>query len=239
MSIFGTFLHLGMDFLNSYGVHPFWPVENGWFYGDSMFIVEPLYWAAAAPLLFVTRSIVMRVLLGTGVAGCAGSECHFQSRPDGSLQLGSWWSRLFYCSSGGESRPGPPRSPAPWPCSASPRLLSQADSWRPAASLPSPRPSFRNDRIIDPVLSPAPLNTLCWNLLLLETNGDHYVVRRAVRWRVHPCCLSAIRCAIDRQPGSDGTADRPSQRRTPLRSVGLASSGLSRTVLARVVAGEL
>ena len=32
MSMFGTFLHLGMDFLNSYGVHPFWPVKNGWFY---------------------------------------------------------------------------------------------------------------------------------------------------------------------------------------------------------------
>jgi inner membrane protein len=44
MCMFGTFLHLGMDFLNSYGVHPFWPVQNGWFYGDSVFIVEPLYW---------------------------------------------------------------------------------------------------------------------------------------------------------------------------------------------------
>ena len=33
MSMFGTFLHLGMDFLNSYGVYPFWPIKNGWFYG--------------------------------------------------------------------------------------------------------------------------------------------------------------------------------------------------------------
>ena len=34
----GTLLHLGMDFLNSYGVHPFWPIQNRWVYGDSVFI---------------------------------------------------------------------------------------------------------------------------------------------------------------------------------------------------------
>jgi inner membrane protein len=28
MSMFGTFLHLAMDFLNSYGVHPYWPVDS-------------------------------------------------------------------------------------------------------------------------------------------------------------------------------------------------------------------
>lgn len=49
-AVLTTALHLIMDYLNSYGVHPFWPMENRWTYGDSIFIVEPLYWAAAAPL---------------------------------------------------------------------------------------------------------------------------------------------------------------------------------------------
>src|SRR4051812_26763726 len=53
-----------MDFTNSYGVHPFWPFYNGWSYGDSVFIVEPLIWAAAAPLVFVLRTILARVLVG-------------------------------------------------------------------------------------------------------------------------------------------------------------------------------
>lgn len=43
--------HLGADFLNSYGVHPFSPFWNHWFYGDSMFIAEPLIWMALLPPL--------------------------------------------------------------------------------------------------------------------------------------------------------------------------------------------
>ena len=75
MSMFGTFLHLGMDFLNSYGIHPFWPLDNRWFYGDSIFIVEPLYWAAAAPLIFTVRSKVVRVVVGLALLG--GTGCRF------------------------------------------------------------------------------------------------------------------------------------------------------------------
>ena len=63
LCMFGTFLHLGMDFLNSYGIHPFWPARDQWVYGDSMFIVEPLYWAAAAPLVFVAASVRVRVII--------------------------------------------------------------------------------------------------------------------------------------------------------------------------------
>ncbi|MEO5817104.1 MAG: metal-dependent hydrolase [Gemmatimonadaceae bacterium] len=36
--------HLVLDSWNSYGVHPFWPFDNRWFYGDSIFIVEPWLW---------------------------------------------------------------------------------------------------------------------------------------------------------------------------------------------------
>jgi len=46
-------LHVGMDFGNSYGVHPFWPIDSHWHFGDSIFIVEPLLWAVlAVPLSF-------------------------------------------------------------------------------------------------------------------------------------------------------------------------------------------
>ena len=30
--------HLLLDYSNSYGVHPFWPVDNRWVYGDAVFI---------------------------------------------------------------------------------------------------------------------------------------------------------------------------------------------------------
>jgi inner membrane protein len=51
LALAGVALHLSMDFGNNYGVHPFWPLSGRWFYGDSIFIVEPLWWAIAIPLL--------------------------------------------------------------------------------------------------------------------------------------------------------------------------------------------
>ena len=36
--------HIALDSWNSYGVHPFWPIDNRWFYGDAIYIAEPWLW---------------------------------------------------------------------------------------------------------------------------------------------------------------------------------------------------
>lgn len=43
--------HLLLDFTNDYGVHPLSPFMNEWFYGDTIFIIEPWLWIAAVPPL--------------------------------------------------------------------------------------------------------------------------------------------------------------------------------------------
>jgi len=60
LELAGPVLHLLMDFGNNYGVHPFWPVTGRWFYGDSIFIVEPLWLAVLVPIL--ARAIARRWL---------------------------------------------------------------------------------------------------------------------------------------------------------------------------------
>jgi inner membrane protein len=65
--------HLLLDATNDYGVHPFWPVDTRWRYGDAVFIVEPWLWAAAVPpLLFAARRRLVRaglaLVLAAGVA---------------------------------------------------------------------------------------------------------------------------------------------------------------------------
>ncbi len=50
--LLGPPLHLLADYGNSYGVHPFWPVNQEWFYGDMIFIVEPWLWVLLLPALF-------------------------------------------------------------------------------------------------------------------------------------------------------------------------------------------
>ena len=51
VSLFGGMLHIGADALNNYGVHPLTPFCDRWFYGDTLFIVEPLIWFALLPFL--------------------------------------------------------------------------------------------------------------------------------------------------------------------------------------------
>lgn len=75
LALGGVLLHLSMDFGNNYGVHPFWPLSNRWFYGDSVFIVEPLWWAITIPLLARTLrrrwlQIVLWVLLWAVLVVC-------------------------------------------------------------------------------------------------------------------------------------------------------------------------
>ena len=53
LAIAGTLSHLALDFGNNYGVHPFWPVNNSWYYGDAIFIVEPWLWVASLPALYL------------------------------------------------------------------------------------------------------------------------------------------------------------------------------------------
>lgn len=65
LALLGTVSHLALDFTNNYGVHPFWPVVNKWYYGDAVFIVEPWLWIIAIPpLLAFYHARVPRFLLG-------------------------------------------------------------------------------------------------------------------------------------------------------------------------------
>jgi inner membrane protein len=59
----GLLLHLGMDALNVYGLHPFWPLDPNWYYGDLVFIVEPVFWTAfGVPLAALVRKRSLRWL---------------------------------------------------------------------------------------------------------------------------------------------------------------------------------
>jgi inner membrane protein len=62
----GLLLHLGMDALNVYGIHPFAPFDPRWYYGDMVFIVEPVFWLAlGTPLAaHVAHRAWRRALLG-------------------------------------------------------------------------------------------------------------------------------------------------------------------------------
>src|SRR5690606_35091158 len=66
----GPILHLLLDATNNYGVHPFWPFDARWFYGDGVFIIEPyLLFCGAVGLVFSARGRFSRALLWVLIGG--------------------------------------------------------------------------------------------------------------------------------------------------------------------------
>jgi inner membrane protein len=176
MAVLGVFLHLGMDALNSYGVHPFWPWNNRWFYGDAVFIVEPLYWLAAAPLLFVLRRIVARVVLGLIllVACIAVLVVH-------RFELLWWGVPLLALLLVVLGRRCAPRTAS---LASAAGAVVIALAFMAAGQVAARRVDamarlqFPGLTTLDKVLSPTPTHPLCWDVLLLQSGQGRYVVRR-------------------------------------------------------------
>ncbi len=60
----GFLFHLSMDYLNSYGVHPFHPFDSAWLYGDMVFIVEPVFWIMfGVPIIMMLQNPKLKILL--------------------------------------------------------------------------------------------------------------------------------------------------------------------------------
>ena len=56
----GTWLHVFMDWLNSYGVRLLMPFSERWFYGDALFIVEPILYVLFGGALYLGRRAARR-----------------------------------------------------------------------------------------------------------------------------------------------------------------------------------
>jgi inner membrane protein len=56
LSYVGVLSHVGLDYLNNYGVRLLMPFSDRWFYGDAVFIVDPWLWAiVGAGVIFARK----------------------------------------------------------------------------------------------------------------------------------------------------------------------------------------
>jgi inner membrane protein len=183
----GLLLHITMDGLNVYGVHPLWPFDPSWYYGDLVFIVEPVFWIAfGMPLAAMVRSPVRRWLLlalmaavpvGVTVAGFLqwGSLA-------GLLALGlllAWVERRV------DDTPQGKRGSAALSAGLAASvafvvvqgvaLQAARDAVRTAVARLDPR-----ERLLDTALSAYPANPLCWSFVTVAVDTAHgsYHLRR-------------------------------------------------------------
>ncbi len=178
----GFALHLALDYLNSYGLHPFHPVDSRWLYGDLVFIVEPAFWVVfGVPMALMLRSRVIKIAVLALLAGAmlffgAKGFLHWASLAGlaavavalGALQQRSNGRQaLFAALLAGVGFVGVQA------------LASSILKERVGAALTVVDPA---SRVVDIAASAFPSNPGCWNFVSVERNANagSYRLRRGV-----------------------------------------------------------
>ncbi len=182
LGLFGPVLHLIMDAWNIYGVHPFWPFDSRWYYGDRIFILEPLLWVTAIPSVFRNaRSRMFRITLGVLAAFIV--VVPWFARSFIPWPLSAFIAVVFALSVLVASRTSA-RSRIVFACAAWLSVLAGFSIARLRAEqlvmvdLYAENPEAV---VLDVALTPLPSNPFCWNVyltMLPEPRGDAFVVRR-------------------------------------------------------------
>jgi inner membrane protein len=193
IAMLAPLLHLAMDTTNEYGVHPYWPFNNEWIYGDAIFIVEPLFWAAAAPLVFLLRSRIAKGLMIAVlvIASALAFGSGLVPRP---MAVG-----LTLLTAG--------LLVVGWRASARTAALAGLGTtlgiicmFMVASNLASRQittlvaAQYPNAIVMDQVLAPLPANPVCWKIIVVQVQGDQYSLREAMLSLV-PNVLPATQCA--------------------------------------------
>jgi inner membrane protein len=182
----GLLLHVGMDYLNVYGVHPFYPFDARWVYGDMVFIVEPAFWVLlGTPLAMACGRTARRLWLGAltlalltasylgylkwgsllalAVAGFALAWLQRRKAPDAARPL-----------------PSRPRTLLAGFALLGVFLAGQAVGEQRARALVERQP--RTGRLLDIALSAFPSNPLCWSFVsvAMEDSTRQLILQRGL-----------------------------------------------------------
>jgi inner membrane protein len=191
--------HILLDWTNSYGVHPFWPFDDRWIYGDAVFIVEPWFWVIAVPaLVAASTSRIARVLLsGVLVLGLVlawrvdlvstGAAAALTAGAAASIVL----ARVL--------RPGPRAAAALAAWVGVTLAMAAGTSAARAAVARSVREADPGAQLLDIVVTPLPANPVCTSVIAVERSGATYRVSTA-RVSAAPSVTDASRCG-DRDLG--------------------------------------
>jgi inner membrane protein len=201
LALAGVVLHLCMDFGNNYGVHPFWPLSGRWLYGDTVFIVEPLWLAVAIPVLAETLSrrslkLTLWVVLSAVLVFCWFMP--FVATPVRFVLLGLTALSAFV------ARKTRARFRIQFAVSAclSVALVFALGSMRAKANLrAATTAAFPALDVQDIATTPLPANPACWEGLVAGEQGGTYRVLRAT---VALAPVDALKCnaGMDVEPSA-------------------------------------
>jgi inner membrane protein len=191
MSFFTPLLHITMDFTNNYGVHPFWPWHDAWFYGDTIFIIEPLLWAACAPLAFTLRTRAGRILVATVLVAAVALPLITGLVPLPAVIFVAVVSGVLLRIARSKPALGVLAAIACWAGVTTTFAAEHARAARLVSQISHDR--FADQHLMDAVLTPLPANPLCWEIVLVQSHQNELILRRAML-SVMPSIIDASQC---------------------------------------------
>ena len=196
-----TLSHIVLDFTNSYGVHPFWPFDDRWYYGDAVFIVEPWLWVVSVPaLVAASRSRLVGVMLSLVLLAGLALAWRVDFVSTGAATALTIGAALFVAHAV-VVRPSTRAltAVAGWLVVTAAMATGSAKARQTA--LRAARESNPSARMLDVVVSPLPANAVCMAVIAVERSGGSYRVSTA-RVSAAPSITDAARCAARSGAGS-------------------------------------
>jgi inner membrane protein len=207
-------------------VHPFWPLDNRWFYGDSIFIIEPLFWAACAPLAFIFRTPAARFIVWLLMVAAIGLVFFIGMVP---RPIAAIYSLLVVAMLllGWRAPPrvGLTAGVSLWLGTTLMFVLAAQSAKTRIEDIAAEQ--FADSELLDHVVTPMPSNPLCWEIMLVQKEADSVVLRRAMFARA-PSLFGADQCltrSLD-IPVTAPLAKVPRQSTPELKWYGQTSSPL-------------
>jgi inner membrane protein len=211
--VVSTLSHIVLDWTNSNGVHPFWPVDNRWRYGDSVFIVEPWFWVIAVPTLFLASTrrvarVLLSLVLLIGLV-LAWQVHQVTTGAAVALTAGAVLSVLI----ARRLRPGVRTAAAVGAWVFVTLLMAAGSAAARAITARAVREADPSAELLDVIVTPLPANPLCTSVITVERSAELYRVSTA-KVRSAPSLGDVSRCG---PPDVAGLEFLPSPRRSTPR----------------------
>ena len=195
----GLLLHLAMDALNSYGIHPFHPFDSSWYYTDLVFVVEPLFWVVfGIPLAVMVARRAFRIALLVMLVALVllVTSAGFLTWEAFAVLMG-----LALILGALARRSGPRESQGLLASFGAILSFIGIKAYTAAIASDSVRAELRSQnpsaRILDTALTAFPSHPLCWAFVSIETDASAniYTLKRGVL-SLAPSLVPVAACAV-------------------------------------------
>lgn len=93
LACIGVWSHSFLDWLNTYGVRLLMPFSGRWFYGDTLYIIDPWLWLVLGGVAFLRHSATRRALLAWAALGTLMTAIVFAGTAE--ITRGFWCAGLL------------------------------------------------------------------------------------------------------------------------------------------------